>query len=120
MKAIIITRGIAITMLALAGCTKAQNLDNRGAQRGAQTNSSQDLDAPANRRMITGSNVPQPVNRPTFSRTSADTPLESAARDRPGLVPTEPIVGAGGQSDYRASEPSTGAGPAGSNPYPGN
>ena len=72
------------------------------------------------RRMITGSNIPQPVNRPTFDPTRANVPLESFNRDRPGLTPTEPVVGAGDQSLYRLNEPSVGAGPAGSNPYPGN
>ncbi len=70
----------------------------------------------ATRRTITGSNIPQPVDRPTANPVFATQPPTSPTRDHNSLVPTEPIVGAGGQSDYRLNEPSTGAGPAGSNP----
>ena len=91
-------------ILALAGCAQTHP-DRNGSNDPSRT-----------RRMITGSSIPQPVDRVTASETSANIPLESQARDRPGLTPTEPVVGAGGQSLYRLNEPSTGAGPAGSNP----
>ena len=70
----------------------------------------------ATRRIITGSNVPQPVDRPTFSPTSADIPVGSFSRDPDSLAPTEPVVGAGGRSLYRLDEPSNGVSPAGSTP----
>ena len=101
-----IFRPVLIFALALVGCTQTPVARNGNS------------DPARTRRMITGSNIPQPVNRVTASPTSATIPLESQARDRPGLTPTEPVVGAGGQSLYRLNEPSTGAGPAGSNPMP--
>ena len=94
-----------ISTLALVGCTHTQTA-NGGRP-----------DPYATRRTITGSNIPQPVDRPTADPVFATQPPTAAARSRNNsLVPTEPIVGAGGQSDYRLNEPSTGAGPAGSNP----
>ena len=91
---------------AAAGCTHTQTA-NGGRP-----------DPNATRRTITGSNIPQPVDRPTANPVFATQPPTSVSRDRPSLAPTEPIVGAGGQSTYRLNEPSTGAGPAGSNPLP--
>ena len=105
---------VLLAATALVGCTQTQVAD-RGNR---QMNYNSHVDPQATRRMITGSNIPQPVIRPTFSPTFATHPLESFSRDRPGLTPTEPIVGAGTQSLYRLNEPSTGAGPAGSNPLP--
>lgn len=99
--------GLLLVAIAGVGCAHNSPVGRNGTSDPANT-----------RRMITGSNIPQPVDRVTASPTSATQPLESFNRDRPGLTPTEPVVGAAGQSDYRLNEPSTGAGPAGSNPYP--
>ena len=63
--------------------------------------------------MMTGSHVPQPTDRPFYSNLSANAPVNSSARQGFSLIPTEPTVGAGHQSDYRQNEPSTGAGPEG-------
>ena len=112
----ILWRGMLIAALALGGCSQ----NGGGSSRTARVNYTSRPDYFKTRRMITGSNIPQPVDRPTFSPTSANVPLDSYSRDRPGLNPTEPVVGADGESLYRLNEPSTGAGPAGSNPIPGD
>ncbi len=101
-------------LFAVAGCTQATTGRNVAAAR-----SDAYYNDPQHRRMITGSNIPQPVNRSTYDPTFSDTPLESQARAHPGLTPLEPSVGAGDQSLYRAQEESTGASPAGGGGDPG-
>lgn len=105
---------VLVAVTALTACTQTRVAD----QRNRRMNYNSRVDSQITRRTITGSNIPQPVNRPTFGPTSANQPLESFSRDRPGLTPTEPVVGAGNRSLYRLNEPATGAGPAGSNPLP--
>lgn len=107
-----ITCAVSIIAVLLAGCSQNATKGNRTAS--ANTHS----DPNATRRMVTGSHVPQPTDRPTFDNVSANVPVGSAARKPDSLVPTEPTVGAGGQSTYRLDEPSTGAGPEGSAAQP--
>ena len=103
-------------LLPATGCTQTTMASRRNGG-AAQTDAY--YNQPQHRRMITGSNIPQPVNRPTFDPTFSDTPLESQAREHPGRTPREPCVGAGDQSLYRAQEGSTGASPAGGGSDPG-
>ena len=93
-----LARGLLVSLVVLVGCTQSKTANT---------------DPEASRRMITGSHVPQPVDRPTFGNVSANVPVGSASRKPDSLVPSEPTVGAGGQSDYRLDEPSTGAAPEG-------
>ncbi len=100
--------GLLLAVIAAAGCTR--NAPPNNPSRTASTNPSR---PPDNYRMMTGSHVPQPTDRPFYGDLSASAPYNSSARQGLSLVPTEPTVGAGNQSDYRQNEPSTGAGPEG-------
>ena len=100
--------GLLVAAVAAAGCSQGGPQNN--PSRTASTNTSQ---PPENYRMVTGSHVPQPTDRPFYGNLSANAPSNSSARQGLSLVPTEPTVGAGQQSAYRQNEPSTGAGPEG-------
>ena len=109
---ITITRILPFIAVVLAGCTSNQTSRSRTAADRESANPD------SSRRMVTGSHVPQPLDRPTFDNLSANVPVGSAARKPDSLIPSELTVGARGQSEYRLNEPSTGAGPEGSAPQP--
>ncbi len=100
-----LSRSLLAGLLVAAGCTQSATTSHRDRTASASPEDT--------RRMITGSHVPQPTDRPTFDNVSANIPVGSASRRPDSLVPSEPTVGARGQSDYRLREPSTGAGPEG-------
>ncbi len=97
-----------LTAFVVVGCTQGGPQNN--PSRTASTNTAK---PPENYRMMTGSHIPQPTDRPFFANLSANAPANSSAREGISIVPTEPTVGAGQQSAYRQNEPSTGAGPEG-------
>ena len=97
-----------LATVAVVGCSQSGPRNN--PSRTASTNPSK---PPENYRMMTGSHIPQPTDRPFYGNLSSNAPTNSSARQGLSLVPTEPTVGAGNQSDYRQNEPSTGAGPEG-------
>ena len=89
---------LAVGLLALSGC---------------QSNS---RDHFANRRTLTGSNIPTRRDQLPDSPVSATTPPNSLSRQNSSLYPTEPVVGRTGNTAPETRDVNTGAGPAGSNP----
>ena len=111
---------IFLAAFALSGCAQ-NNVAQRDGDKRHVGYVAQRPDYFKERRTITGSNIPiAPGQLPSAGPVFATSPSQGVARERPSLYPTEPVVGATPNTEPGTAPVNVGAGPAGSNPVPGD